>query len=170
MEREGLKIKFLKETAGEWFDLSQKEIVQGKIYAYKVGDTASGEWLLNVFICEKSGKAVVTAISSEKATYLHDQIKRKSIVFIGCKNDNRYYHPLGIGCVQGQRFHYERVDDLDNVPVSIKNNFDLDYYESVSPITPSKTYKGKIVAIIEKDKPEKMALLFALEKIRPVFL
>ena len=41
-------------------------------------------------------------------------------------------------------------------------------YQNVSPHPGNRTYRGKIVALVPKSAPEKMAELFILEKVHPI--
>lgn len=159
----------MRELEGEWFDLGLRSVIRGVIYAYEISDEKSGKWLLNVRISEETGKAAVTAETSERTTWLHDQIKKKTDTFQTSVDGQKYFHPLGIGYVERGRFHYMRPDKLNDVPQEIREKFNLTKYEHVSPIRTSKTFNGKIVVVMEKDKPDEMALLFFMEKIRPVF-
>lgn len=61
-----LNIILLKSQEGEWYDLGLRKLLQGIIYAYKVEDETSGKWLFNVQYSEKTGKASVKPISTEK--------------------------------------------------------------------------------------------------------
>jgi len=162
-------VELLKKEHGEWFDLGLKRVLEGEVYAYRITDTVSGEWLLNLKISTQVGKAAAEAVASERTSVLHDQIKRKSITFNACRDRQYLYHPLGIGLVEKGRFRYSRVDKYDHVPEQIKEKFTLKRYEEVSPTEPSSSLKGKIVAVIDKEHLEQMVLLFFLEKIFPVF-
>ncbi|MEM1513133.1 MAG: hypothetical protein QXN15_11310 [Candidatus Jordarchaeales archaeon] len=164
-----LNIILLKSQEGEWYDLGLRKLLQGIIYAYKVEDETSGKWLFNVQYSEKTGKASVKPISTEKTTWLHDQIKRKTDVFQESKDTQKYYHPLGISYIEKGQLRLFRPSDPNNVPHEIRHKFALTKYEKASPRTPSKALQGKLVVLVEKDKPEEMVHLFVLEKIRPVF-
>jgi len=62
-----------------------------------------------------------------------------------------------------------RWEDLDQVPVEIRENFTLARYEDVSRPGAGGPLVGKVVAVVGVDEPDKMALLFMLEKVRPAF-
>jgi hypothetical protein len=163
-----MDIKLIGKQKGEWYDLGLRRILQGIIYAYEVVDEASGKWLFNVQFSEEEGKANVKAITSERTTWLHDQIKRKTDVFLASIEKEKYFHPLGITYLKEGRLHYIRPNNIDEVPKEIRDNFYLTTYEKASP-KPSSAFKGKIVVLVDKNNLEKMVHLFMLEKIRPVF-
>jgi len=162
-------IRLVRQSRGQWYDLGLRRVIEGDIFAYQLIDQASGEWLLNVKMSTEAGKSVVVAATSERTTSLHDQIKRKSIVFNACADRNLMYHPLGLASVVGQRLTYKRVEKLEKVPPDIKGLFMIKKYEEVSPTPRSRTFKGKLVAVVPRDRHEAMAILFFLEKIAPVF-
>jgi hypothetical protein len=162
-------IELAGKSHGEWYDLGVRRVVEGDIFAYRLLDEKSGKWLLNVKLSEEVGKAVVVAATSEKTTSLHDQIKGKSIVFNTCTDRKLMYHPLGISCVAGQRLSYERMEKPEDIPADIRDRFLVRRYEDVSPLGPSRPFKGKLVIVVASDRPDDMALLFFLEKIAPVF-
>jgi hypothetical protein len=62
--------------------LGLRRVVRGTVYAYKVVDENSGEWLFNVqFSEERRERRNVVPVTSERASWLHDRIKRKTDVF-----------------------------------------------------------------------------------------
>jgi len=153
---------------GEWFDLGNRKVDSGVIYAFGVEDPVSGNWILNVRVSDSGEKIVVIAVASEMAGYLHNQIKRKSVVLNACSCGEHYYHPIGIGYVKGGRFRSKRIVSLDDVPEEIRERFEIKRYEEVSPKS-SVSLEGKLVALVKKGDIDKAALLFVLEKICSVF-
>ncbi len=162
-------INFMNKKEGEWFDQNLRRNIQGTIYYYEVLHKGSGVYLVTVSMSEGEGKAVVsTALTDENST-LQDQLKRHSIVFNRGRNEGSYYHPLSSSYSENGRLRYKRIVSADDVPDEIKQNFTIDKYENVSPKNPTKALLGKLVVEVSKDKPEKMALLYALEKLLPAF-
>jgi hypothetical protein len=164
--RKDYTINFLCKKDGSWYNCGLKRVVHGTIYVYKINDIISGEWILNVKILEKEEKAIVIAPTSEHTTFLHDQLKRKSMVWNMCKDCKKFYHPLSIAYLKNNRLHSKRIENLAEVPEEIQKNFYIKTYDEVSS-KKSKTLKGKLVAV--EDDPMKMAILFFLEKIQPIF-
>jgi hypothetical protein len=165
-------IKLVGHSPGEWYNIELRKVVKGNIFAYQLFDEEnedSGEWLLNVKLSEEAGKAIVVAVASKKTTSLHDQIKRKSIVLNSCTDRDLMYHPLGLASIVGQRLRYKRVEKPEEIPPDIRGRFTVKKYEEVSPTPRSRPFKGKLVAVVPRDQPEDMAILFFLEKIAPVF-
>jgi len=156
---------FLEKKNCEWFDSGERRLLHGVNHAFKIIDQKSGEWLVNVKISDE-GKAVVSAPTSQMTSSIHDQLKRKTIVFNPCKDRNELYNLLGISYIGEGRLHYERLEDVSFVPPEIRRNFELTIHEAVAG---TDRFKGKIVVIVSKEKPEDMALLFFLQRIKPVF-
>ena len=161
-------LSFLQQRRDDWFDPSLKRTLKGPVYAYRFKDPKCGEWLLNVRICKTIGKAIVEGPTSDGVNSIHRQLKRKTNVFNRCRDEKRYYHPIGVTYLEKGRIHYHRITDVVDVPAEIQANFDIARYEDVSPKEPSRSLRGKIVIIAKEDEPEKMALSFVLEKIYPV--
>jgi len=79
------------------------------------------------------------------------------------------YHPLGLSSVVGQRLRYERVEKPEGIPPDIKGRLTVKKHEEVPPTPQSRAFWGKLVAVMPRDQPEDMAVLFLLEKIEPIF-
>lgn len=144
-------------------------MLSGTVYSYVLSDPASGQWRLSVRLSQQVGKSAVEAIPIDGFDSFHDQLRRKSITFNACRDRTKYYHPLGIAYDLRGRVSYSRVDDRTNVPKNILDEYELDTYENVSPTDPGNVWRGKIVALVKSDQTDKMARLFYLEKIFPIF-
>ena len=165
-----VKITFLNENDGEWFDLGLKNVVRGTLHSFRVDDEKSGQWILNVRVHGSGNKADVIVATSEKVSSLHDQIKRKTTTFNETVDSTKFYNVLGFGHVDidDKRFHSERTFDMNKIPEEIKSKFEIKKYDEVSRYK-NLSLKNKLVAVIGKDKIEDMILLFYLQKIKPVF-
>ncbi|RLI39765.1 hypothetical protein DRO60_00310 [Candidatus Bathyarchaeota archaeon] len=166
-----LKLELLRAKYGKWFDEGDRAIKEGRIYAFRAQDCMSGEWLLNVFVQNEGRKALVKAVASQRTTEIHAQLKRRTDVFVEGREPGKLYHPLGISFVVNGHVRWRRIrwEDLDQVPVEIRENFTLAKYEDVSRPGAGGPLVGKVVAVVGVDEPDKMALLFMLEKVRPAF-
>lgn len=156
-------------SGGQWYDLGLRRVISGTVYSYSLSDPSSGEWRISVRVSEQAGKAAVEALPIDRFDSLHDQLRRKSITFNACRDRKKYYHPLGIAYDLRGRVSYTRVDDRATVPRSITDEYELDTYENVSPTDPGNVWRGKVVAIVGSEQTDKMARLFYLEKILPIF-
>jgi hypothetical protein len=154
---------------GQWFDIGLRRVLSGTVHSYTLSDPSSGDWRISVRLSDQVGKAAVDAIPINRFSSLHDQLRRKSITFNACKDREKYYHPLGIAYTLKGRVSYTRVDDRSTVPMSIADEYELEAYENVSPLDPGNVWRGKMVAVVRSNQPDKMARLFYLEKILPIF-
>ena len=127
--------------------------------------------MLRVCIQADRKKAIVQVEKSTGVTPIHAQLRRKTDVFVECKEAGKLYHPIGISYIENGRLRWRRVkwSCMNEIPAEIRENFNLAKYEDVSPIRPSRSYADKVVIVVDVNEPEKMALLFVLEKIRPAF-
>jgi hypothetical protein len=162
-------INFMNKKEGEWFDQNLRRNITGTIYYYEVLHKGSGVYLVSVMMSEEEGKAVVSTTLTDENSTVQDQLKRHSIVFNRSKNEGSYYHPLSHSYTEGGRLRYTRVTNEADVPEQIRQNFTIDKYENVSPKNATKAFQGKLVVEVPKDKPDKMVLLYTLEKILPAF-
>lgn len=162
-------INFMNKKEGEWFDQNLRRNITGTIYYYEVLHKGSGVYLVSVMMSEAEGKAVVSTTLTDENSTLQDQLKRHSIVFNRGKNEGTYYHPLSSSYSEGGRLRYKRIVNEADVADEIRRNFTIDKYENVSPKNATKAFQGKLVAEVPKDKPDKMVLLYTLEKILPAF-
>jgi len=156
-------------SGGQWFDLGLRRVLTGTVYTYSLSDPSSGEWRIFVRISDQVGKAAVEAMPIDRFDASHDQLRRKSITFNPCRDRTKYYHPLGIAYDLRGRISYSRLEDWERVPKSIRDEYEIETYENVSPTDPGYVWRGKLVAVVKADRPDKMAKLFYLEKILPIF-
>jgi len=159
----------LGQSEGQWFDIGLRRVLSGIVHNYSLKDATSGEWRITVRISDQVGKAAVEVMPIDGFSASHDQLRRKSITFNACRDRKKYYHPLGIAYSLRGRISYYRLDDRESVPKIIEDDYQIDTYENVSPANPGNVWRGKMVAIVEANRPDKMAKLFYLEKILPIF-
>lgn len=162
-------IKTLGKSDSEWFDVGTHLMVSGAQYSIGLSDKISGDWIFDVKISSDGRKATVGAGRSEGTTSVHNQIKNKTIVLEETNDGRKFYSVLGIGYVNNGRFQSERVSSLDDLVDELRSKFDIRKHQDVSS-HPSNQLRDKLVALVEKNDPEKMVLLFFLQKIRPVFV
>ncbi|HDN19567.1 MAG TPA: hypothetical protein ENF46_00525 [Candidatus Acetothermia bacterium] len=169
-ERVPLSTKLVSKNRGDWYDPELKRAIFGTIYRYEIRDPLTGTWIVEVRITSDPLKATACLVSSESSSGVHIQLRSKSIVFIPCREDREsFYHVLGIAYLQESgRLCYRRIKRPEDVPEEIKRSYTLDLYENVSPHPGNRTYRGKIVTLVPKSAPEKMAELFILEKVHPI--
>jgi len=165
-----VEIRQLSRGASDWFDERLRKRVHGVIYQYEIRDPHSGRWTLEVCMSDDPPKAAVRAIASEPTGGIYEQLRRKTDIFQPCRQDPEvYYHPLGISYLdEAGRLRYRRPIDLEEIPEEIKRSYDIDLYENVSPYPGSASHCGKLVVLISKAEPDRMAQLFILEKVWPV--
>lgn len=158
-----------KADGAEWFDLGTKSVVKGTQYAFEVKDDISGAWNLNVRVRGDLKKADATPATSSNVGSIYDQIKRKSITFNETIDNQNFYNVIGITYIdETGRLHSERISNIDEIPDEIKSRFIIKKYEEISPYK-NIILKDKLVILVDKNNVEDMALLFFLQKIKPIF-
>jgi len=145
--------------------------VEGDIATFRCQSSELGEWHVRAFIDLSHGKVAI--FGHLLSPYLVDsvtlQLERKSIVYT--RSDmapTEYYHPIGMAYVSGGVVHIRRISSIQELPPQIGDNFQLRRYEEVTTKR-ARPLKGKLVAVVEEDSVDNMALSFQLEKLEPVF-
>lgn len=166
-------LKFLGAKDAEWYDIKKRKIMKGKAYAYSF--TYKGiQWLINVRINEDKDQAIVKLVGSSNASLIPLQLTQKTIILQKSKVKGYMYVPASITYFNrsSRRVRYTRISEIEKLPESVKNLFSfVKYEEAALPelIHPQNPHRGKLVALIEEDNLEKMALFYVCTRILPVY-
>jgi len=160
-----MEINFLSKTKAEWFDKFTRTTKTGTKYAYKIIDENGEEWLLNATEEENGSSCIITAETSEKASLLHEQLKRKSDTWaIADKQAGKLYHIISLPYLQKDQLKRKMLSSTSELPEQLKS-YDIRRFEEV---TSKKRFEGKLVVLVDENDIGSMIKFFYYEKIYPM--
>lgn len=160
-----MEINFLSKTKAEWFDKFTRTTKTGTKYAYKIIDENGEEWLLNATEEENGSSCIITAETSEKASLLHEQLKRKSDTWaIADKQAGKLYHIISLPYLQKDQLKRKMLSSTSELPEQLKS-YEIRRFEEV---TSKKRFEGKLVVLVDENDIGSMIKFFYYEKIYPM--
>jgi hypothetical protein len=158
-----MKIALLEERQEDaWFDLSLRQLRVGEVRFYKVDDLLTGKWLFKVCIDEENCKIMVKAIKCP-AGRLFSQLEGATMLFQkSIINDDLFYDIVSLTHVDGEgRVRREIAKSIEDVPVVIRENFEVKQYEEA---TGKKLPTNYLVTLSKRDNEKDMITLFLLQR------
>jgi len=150
-------------TEDAWFDLSLRELRSGEVRFYKASDLQTGQWLFKVCIDQENSRTMVKAIKCPQGK-LYSQIEGATMLFQKSLTPSMYYDIISLTQVDGEgKVHREVAKTIEEIPSSIKDNFQVKSYEEA---TGRKAPGNHFVTISKKDDDREMITLFLLERAR----
>jgi hypothetical protein len=160
-----MEINFLSKTKAEWFDKFARTTKSGTKYAYKIIDENGEEWLLNATEEENGSLCIITVETSEKASLLHEQLKRRSDIWnMADKQAGKLYHIISLPYLQKDQLKRKMLSSASELPEQLKS-YEIIRFEEV---TSKKKFQGKLVALVDKNDIGSMIKFFYYEKIYPM--
>ena len=160
-----MKLVFLGKTNGEWFDDLARTFKKGIKYAYQLVDDNGQEWLLNASEEENGATCKVSIETSEKATLLHEQLKRRSDVwFTADKQPEMLYHVISLPYLENKQLKRKMLSNTRELPEQL-----MEYnIKKFKEVTNKKKLEDKLVVVVPKGDIESMVKFFYYEKIYPL--
>lgn len=148
-----------------WFDFGLRQIREGAVIFHKATDFLTGSWLFKACIDEEQGKTIIKALKCPPGK-IFAQIEGSTMMFQRSKIEGFVYDIISLTYTgEDERVRREIITDLDKVPASIKDNFEIKKYEEAT----GKTVIGKNLVTIVRDKDVKdMIILFLMERAWPL--
>ena len=150
-------------TEDAWFDLSLRELRAGEVRFYKADDLQTGKWLFKICVDQENSRSMVKAIKCPPGK-LFSQLEGATMLFQKSVDADLYYDIISLTKVDGEgKVHREVVKTLEDVPASIRDNFQVkDYGEATGKKLPG----THLVTLSKKDDEKAMITLFILERAR----
>jgi hypothetical protein len=150
-------------TDDSWFDLSLRELRSGEVRFYKAEDLQTGKWLFKVCVDPQNNRTMIKAIKCPPGK-LYSQLEGATMLFQKCMTSDLYYDIISLTAVDREgKVHREVVKTLDQVPATIKDNFEVKNYQEAT----GKKLPGEHFVTLSKNDDEKaMITLFLLERAR----
>jgi len=160
-----MELNFLNKTNAEWFDKFSRSNKKGIKYAYKLIDDNGEEWLLNATEEENGSSCIITVETSEKASLLHEQLKRRSSIWnMADKQAGKLYHIISLPYLQKDQLKRKMLSNESELPEQLKS-YEIRRFEEV---TSKKKFEGKLVVLADKNDIDSMVKFFYYEKIYPM--
>jgi len=160
-----MEINFLSKTKAEWFDKFTQTTKSGTKYAYKLIDENGEEWLLNATEEESDSSCIITVETSEKASLLHEQLKRRSDIWnMADKQAGKLYHIISLPYLEKDQLKRKMLSKASELPEQLKS-YEIRRFEEV---TSKKKFQGKLVVLVNKNDIDSMVKFFYYEKIYPM--
>jgi hypothetical protein len=146
-----------------WFDLSLRELRAGEVRFYKANDLQTGQWLFKICIDEENSRSMIKAIKCPPGK-LFSQLEGATMLFQKSREPDLYYDIISLTQVgQEEKVHREVVKTLEEIPATIRDNFEVKTYEEA---TGKKIPNGYFVTLSKKGDDKAMITLFLLERAR----
>jgi hypothetical protein len=150
-------------TEDSWFDLSLRQLRAGEVRFYKANDLQTGQWLFKVCVDVENGRSMVKAIKCPPGR-LFSQLEGATMLFQKSVHSELYYDIISLTKVDGEgKVRREVIKTLEDVPASIKDNFQVKNYDEA---TGKKLPGTHLVTLSKHDDEKAMITLFLLERAR----
>jgi hypothetical protein len=150
-------------TEDAWFDLSLRELRAGEVRFYKASDLQTGQWLFKICCDQENRRSMVKAIKCPPGK-LFSQLEGATMLFQQSVEPGLYYDIISLTKVDGEgKVHRELVKSQEEIPVAIRDNFQIKNYDEV---TGKKLPGTHLVTLSKEDDEKDMITLFILERAR----
>jgi len=148
-----------------WFDLSLRQLREGRVHFYRVRDFLTGEWLFKVCSDKELGRVMVRALKCPPGRRFA-QLEGNTMMFQKSVIDGLLYDVISLAQAdERDQVHRKVVESMEEVPALVKECFEIKSYEEAT----GKKAPGKYWVTLSKESDEKaMIILFLLERAWPI--
>jgi len=157
-----IRITKIEERANDaWYDMSLRQLRNGKVCFYRVRDFLTGEWLFKTCRDSELGKVMVKAVKCPVGTRFA-QLEGNTMLFQRSQKEGWLYDIISLAQAdENDRVTRKVADSLDEVPAVIRESYEVKPYEGAT----GKKAPGKHWVTLNKADDEKaMITLFLLER------
>jgi len=157
-----IKVTKIEERPNDaWYDMNLRQLRNGEVRYYRTKDVLTGEWLFKICRDNELGKVLVKAIKCPTGVRFA-QLEGNTMVFQQSQREGWLYDIISLTQAdQDDKLSRKIVDTLEEVPLLIKENYEVRPYEEAT----GKTAPGKHWVTLSKTDDEKaMITLFLLER------
>jgi hypothetical protein len=148
-----------------WIDMSLRQLRKGKVQFYRVNDPLTGQWLFKLCRDEELQRTIVKAIKCP-AGIGFTQLEGRTMLFQKSLMEGYYYDVVSLSYLdKNERLRRNVVEDIDEVPETLKNNFKIVDYEEA---TGKKAVGKSLVTLCEENDEKKIMTLFLIERAWPL--
>ena len=157
--------KFEERPKDYWVDMSLRTLREGKVRFYRVSDPVTGKWLFKVCSDKEMQRSIVKALKCPPGGGFV-QLEGRMMLFQKSLVEGHYYDVISLSYIdEDGRLRRKVVGEIDEVPDSIKDNFEIAPYEEA---TGKRAIGKRLVTLSEESDEKKMILLFILQRAWPV--
>jgi len=144
-----------------WYDMSLRQLRNGKVCFYRVRDFLTGEWLFKTCRDNELGKVMVKAVKCPAGTRFA-QLEGNTMLFQRSQKEGWLYDIISLAQAdENDRVTRRVTDSLGEVPVAIRESYEIKPYEEAT----GKKAPGKHwVTLTKADDEKAMITLFLLER------
>jgi hypothetical protein len=154
-------VKIEERAEDAWYDMSLRQLRNGKVCFYRVRDFLTGEWLFKTCRDSELGKLMVKAVKCPVGTRFA-QLEGNTMLFQRSQRGGWLYDIVSLAQAdENDRVTRKVADMMEEVPTIIRENYEVRPYEEAT----GKKAPGKHLVTLTKSEDEKaMVTLFLLER------
>jgi len=134
-----------------WVDMSLRKLREGKVRYYRVRDELTGNWLFKVCRDDQMQRVIVKALKCPPGGGFV-QLEGRTMLFQKGLMDGYYYDVISVSYMdEEERLRRNVLDNIDEVPEVIKENFKVMDYEEAT----GKKIVGKRLVVLCEENDEK---------------
>ena len=166
LQRLKIRIRKVEERDKDyWVDMSIRRLRQGKVRYYRVKDELTGNWLFKVCKDDEMERVIVKALKCPPGGGFV-QLEGRTMLFQKGLIEGYYYDVISLSYMdEEERLRRNVLDNIDDVPEIIKENFKVMKYEEV---TGKKIVGKRLVVLCEENNEKDMILLFLIQRAWPI--
>ncbi|RJS94223.1 hypothetical protein CW705_00595 [Candidatus Bathyarchaeota archaeon] len=166
LQRLKIRIRKVEERDKDyWVDMSIRRLRQGKVRYYRVKDELTGNWLFKVCRDDEMERVIVKALKCPPGGGFV-QLEGRTMLFQKGLIEGYYYDVISLSYMdEEERLRRNVLDNIDDVPEIIKENFKVMKYEEV---TGKKIVGKRLVVLCEENNEKDMILLFLIQRAWPI--
>jgi len=161
-----IKVTRIEERSEDaWFDLSLRQMREGKVRFYRVRDFLTGEWLFKICSDKELSRIMVRALKCPPGRRFA-QLEGNTMVFQKSKIEGLLYDVISLAYADENDLVRRKVlESTEDIPSMIREHFEIKSYEEAT----GQKVPGKYWVTLSKEGDEKaMIILFLLERAWPL--
>jgi hypothetical protein len=148
-----------------WIDMSLRGLRKGEVRFYRVNDSLTGQWLFKVCRDEEMQRTIIKAMKCP-AGIGFTQLEGRTMLFQKSIVEGFCYDVVSLSYLDNkERLRRNVVENIDEVPETIRNNFRIVDYEEA---TGKKAVGKSLVTLCEESDEKKMITLFLAQRAWPL--
>ena len=148
-----------------WVDMSLRKLREGKVRYYRVRDELTGNWLFKICRDDEMQRVIIKALKCPPGGGFV-QLEGRTMLFQKGIIEGYYYDVISLSYMdEEERLRRNVLDNLDEVPEIIKENFKVMDYEEA---TGKKIVGKRLVVLCEENDEKNMIALFLIQRAWPI--